>query len=276
MSTNIVVDVALAALRQLNQAQVNANRQAKLLADRNAKLAQKAVDAEAVAKAQQGQARGGALLYGVRQGRKRLQPQPVAAVYRQAGAGQFDVGFWLYGVVNSEVVNSFYTGNFGVMFKPSRDLRIRYLGCYDGPPDGMQKDMTVQLWQDGVATPLASVIVPAGADSHKAGTYRYADIEQSVPVNSETYYAVACFYESTEIESRQQDRYQYYAVGQNADDLVVAFNTDIMSEAFLTETSGGVNDPPFDGGSRGLVAVNVSFALEGAFREITTPPHWVP
>jgi len=81
VSTNIVVDVALAALRQLNQAQVNANRQAKLLADRNANLAQNAVDAEAVAKAQQGQGRDGALLYGIRSDRQRVQQQPVA-VYR--------------------------------------------------------------------------------------------------------------------------------------------------------------------------------------------------
>jgi hypothetical protein len=92
MSTNIVVDVALAALRQLNQAQVNANRQAKLLADRNAKLAQKAVDAEAVAKAQQGQDRNGALLYGIRLDRQRVQQQPVAA-YRSAPA--FTPGSWL-------------------------------------------------------------------------------------------------------------------------------------------------------------------------------------
>ena len=84
MSTNIIVDVALAALRQLNQAQVNANRQAKLLADRNAKLAQKAVDADAAAKAQQGQDRNGALLYGIRADRRRVQ-QPVAVFRTAAG-----------------------------------------------------------------------------------------------------------------------------------------------------------------------------------------------
>lgn len=81
MSTNIVVDVALSALRQLNQAQVNANRQAKLLADRNAKLAQKAVDADAAAKAQQGQDPRGQLLYGIRSDRQQVQEQPLA-VYR--------------------------------------------------------------------------------------------------------------------------------------------------------------------------------------------------
>ena len=82
MSTNIVVDVALSALRQLNQAQVNANRQAKLLADRNSTLAQKAVDADAAAKAQPGQGQDprGALLYGVKSDRKKPQEQP--AVYR--------------------------------------------------------------------------------------------------------------------------------------------------------------------------------------------------
>lgn len=86
MSTNIVVDVALSALRQLNQAQVNANRQAKLLADRNAKLAQKAVDADAAAKAQPGQGQDprGALLYGVKSDRRRLQPQPVAVYHSSA------------------------------------------------------------------------------------------------------------------------------------------------------------------------------------------------
>jgi hypothetical protein len=81
VSTNIVVDVALAALRQLNQAQVNANRQAKLLADRNSTLAQKAVDADAVVKAQKGQAPDGTLLYGIRSDRQRVQQQPIA-IYR--------------------------------------------------------------------------------------------------------------------------------------------------------------------------------------------------
>jgi len=79
VSTNIVVDVALAALRQLNQSQVNANRQAKLLADRNSKLAGKAVEADAAAKAQQGRGRDGALLYGIRSDRRRVLQQPVAA-----------------------------------------------------------------------------------------------------------------------------------------------------------------------------------------------------
>lgn len=87
MSTNIVVDVALAALRQLNQAQVTANRQAKLLADRNAKLAQKAVDAETVAKAQQGQSLDGAMLYGVKSDRRRPQADPVPASRRASGSG---------------------------------------------------------------------------------------------------------------------------------------------------------------------------------------------
>jgi hypothetical protein len=83
VSTNIVVDVALSALRQLNQAQVNANRQAKLLADRNSTLAQKAVEADAAAKAQPGQGQDprGALLYGVKSDRKRPQENPIA-VYR--------------------------------------------------------------------------------------------------------------------------------------------------------------------------------------------------
>jgi hypothetical protein len=79
MSTNIVVDVALAALRQLNQAQVNANRQAKLLADRNAKLAQKAVDDDAKAKAQESQGPDGLLLYGVKSERQKPQDPPIAA-----------------------------------------------------------------------------------------------------------------------------------------------------------------------------------------------------
>jgi hypothetical protein len=81
MTTNIVVDVALSALRQLNQAQVNANRQAKLLADRNSGMADAAVAEDAKAKAQQGQSRGGGLLYGVKADRLRRQ-QEAAAVYR--------------------------------------------------------------------------------------------------------------------------------------------------------------------------------------------------
>jgi hypothetical protein len=79
MSTNIIVDVALAALRQLNQAQVNANRQVKLLADRNAKLAQKAVDDDVKAKAQESQGPDGLLLYGVKSERQKPQEQPIAA-----------------------------------------------------------------------------------------------------------------------------------------------------------------------------------------------------
>jgi hypothetical protein len=97
MSTNIVVDVALAALRQLNQAQVNANRQAKLLADRNAKLAGKAVEADAAAKAQQGQDLSGKLLYGIKPDRRRAPEQ--VATYLSGGSDPYwllvpsDAGF---------------------------------------------------------------------------------------------------------------------------------------------------------------------------------------
>jgi hypothetical protein len=94
VSTQINVSVALESLRRLSQAQVNANRQSKLLEDQRRKLAQQSVDTQAQSEATQGRDVRGQLLYGVKSDRQRPQPQPFA-VYRTSSTGPATPGSWL-------------------------------------------------------------------------------------------------------------------------------------------------------------------------------------
>lgn len=93
MSTQISVSVALEGLRKLSQAQVNANRQAKLLEDQRLKLAQQSVGKQQETRAAEGRDLRGQLLYGIKSDRQRPREEPFAVFRTAAGGMEFGVGW---------------------------------------------------------------------------------------------------------------------------------------------------------------------------------------
>ena len=250
MATFIKVSSSEEQLLRRNREEVQGNRLQKVEADQQAAAGRDIAASTAQQKLLQQPGGNG------RRGVRFKRDEPAAIVNQQTG-----IGLWKTGETNDDLVNNFFAGWLGVEFTAQSNFTINYLGGFDNFANGLQVEYPIRVWRqeaNGDSEILLSTQLPKGNSGWYAGGYRFTEVEP-IQIKRGAIIAIVIYYESIDVSSQQEDRYQYSTGEDYAE--VAKTNPRLISSVKLAETDDNNSYPNYDPTDGIIASVNVNFAV---------------